>query len=78
VEGVVDKRKSVAYKTEGLKGSLDIWVNLSGGHVERLKDAHREIIKRKGDVHIEKRQEYENKNGPSEGDRAKHMVSVGR
>jgi len=47
--------KCVAYEMKSLEGSPGITVELREGHVEFLKDAHREIMKRKGDVKIRKK-----------------------
>jgi len=40
----------ITYQTKGLKRRRGIQVELGRSHIERLKDAHREIIKRKGNV----------------------------
>jgi len=42
--------KHVAYEVEGFERSPSVWVELKGGHIERLKDTLSEIIKREGDV----------------------------
>jgi len=42
--------KHVTYEAEGLERSPSVWVELRTGHIERLKDAHGEIIKREGKV----------------------------
>ena len=44
------KVHNIAQQAKGLEGRLGIWMDLGGSHVERLKDAHGEFIKRKGDM----------------------------
>jgi len=42
--------KNVAYQAKGLKERPSVWMKLRRSHVERLKDAHREVVKRKGEM----------------------------
>jgi len=86
VGGVIAKKggrsgrqtECVAYDTESLHGHPSIWVELSGSHVERLKDAHHEIVKGKRNVQIRKKKKQENKKkGRSEGNRPIHTVLIG-
>lgn len=51
-KGRRDRRqtKHIANKTKGLKRRPGVWVELRSNHVEHLKDAHREVVKREGDV----------------------------
>jgi len=41
----------VTQQAKGLKGRLGVLMNLGGSHIERPKDAHRELIK--GKRHME-------------------------
>jgi len=46
------KAYNVAQQAKGLKRRPGIWVNLGGSHIERLKNAHCELIKWKGDLEV--------------------------
>ena len=46
------KAHHVAQQAEGLKGRLGVRMNLGGRHVERSKDAHRELIKGKRHMQV--------------------------
>jgi len=62
VGGVIAKKggrsgrqmKGITYQTKGLKRRPSVWVELSGSHVERLKDVHREIIKGERNMQVRK------------------------
>jgi len=43
---------NVAQQVKGLKGRPGIRVNLGGSHIERLKDAHCELIKWEGNMEV--------------------------
>jgi len=71
------KAHNVTQQAKGLKGRPGIRVNLGGSHVERPKDVHRKLVKRKRDIKVcEKTSVHVKKSGADT--RSPHTHALGR